>query len=538
MKEKINLTEVIAKTELDYSTDNSPNAGILVYALQNLGYDNATAICDIIDNSIDAGASEIKLNIDKNEAGQLRIAIIDNGRGMTKAVLDEALKLGSDTGHDDISDLGKFGMGLSTAGLSLANITTVLTKTADCDIIYKSVTNVHKIKETNSFIKYLGEASKEEQDYFNVNVNNCSGTIVIFEDCNGVKYKNKGDNCKPFANSLIKFIARTFRKFMPAIKFFVNNEELIPADPMMLARNEEFNLNPSITYYDEDCTITWYNENRESQTGIVHIKLVELPDTSKEVASELGINPINQGFSVLRNNREILYGYAPRGWKNLGTRHPSVNRIRGEISFDSSLDEAFGVNFTKNGIDMQDSVNDCLRAIIEPQVASIKKLIEKEKIDEKSDEIDHASAASLINKKSKTLITPPVVKEKRESPQKESEKIEKVEKEEKKLRTPIKTQLAKANVEFRKAHFSASGPIYEAGMLGKTITIDWNIDHPFYSRFILENKDNKNLVDSIDFFIYCLANAQIIAMGDDPDKAIMMESIISTMSSNMKALLS
>ena len=106
-----------------FSSENEPNAGILIYALQHLGYQNDVAICDIIDNSIDAGATKIQIIIDKES-----IMIIDDGCGMGMKILDEALKLGSKVIREDNACLGKFGMGLSTASISIGNRTTVIKK--------------------------------------------------------------------------------------------------------------------------------------------------------------------------------------------------------------------------------------------------------------------------------------------------------------------------------------------------------------------------------------------------------------------------
>ncbi len=136
--------EEIQKGEM---VDNLPNAKILIKALQNIGYKNNTAIADIVDNSIDAGANRIQIKIEtKNK--DFRILIADNGCGMSREVLDEALKLGSDTNHDDETDLGKFGMGLSTAGLSLGKRTTVITKIENGEYL-ESITDVDEIANYN-----------------------------------------------------------------------------------------------------------------------------------------------------------------------------------------------------------------------------------------------------------------------------------------------------------------------------------------------------------------------------------------------------
>lgn len=520
---------------LSYEAPNNPNAGILIYAMQHLGYDNYVALCDIIDNSIDAGATSVKIYVSSSNK-QFRIIIVDNGCGMTEEKLDEALKLGSDTEHDDLSDLGKFGMGLSTAGLSLANVTTVLTKNADSDVLYKSVTNVDVIKKQNAFVKYLGKADVEDTFLFYSYLENTeSGTIVILDNCNGVKNKN----VTQFANRLKKEIARVFRRFMGKITFEVNDKTIQPFDPLMLT-TEDSPENTSEIYSNDDYDIKWTNTKTDKEmTGTIHAKLVLLPNFSQNVARDLGINIPNQGFSILRNNREIAYGFMP--WY---TKHNRMNRIRGEISFDSALDEAMGVDFKKNGIDMLDSVDHALRTALKPQIQAMTQRASTSAKISDEEEIGHSEAENQINKKSHLLITPPPQKTKQTSSGKKDDKAIRTnvpaneDKAAKSTHVPANPQSANANVRFELYHYGHNGAIFEADLEGKTIVIKWNVDHPFYNRFVVENKDNRTLVSSIDFLIYSLAAAQIQAVGEDDAKALMVENIIATMSTNMKALLS
>ncbi|MDE7282022.1 MAG: ATP-binding protein [Lachnospiraceae bacterium] len=513
-------------------TPNNPNAGILIYAMQNLGYDNYVAICDIIDNCIDANATEIKIFVTKKN-NEFKIFIEDNGHGMTLNDLDEALKFGSNSNHDELVDLGKYGMGLSTAGLSLADKTTVLTKSEDSDKVYKSATDVEIIKQEDAFVKFLGEASIAEKTFFESELEGAeSGTIVILENCYGVK----NQNVTQFSSKLIKEVARKFRRFMDSIVFYVNDKKITAYDPLMLSSVDK--AYESEIYSDDEYEVSWVDRiTGETKSGKIHAKLVLLPDTSQSKAKELGINIANQGFSVLRNNREIAFGVMP--WYH---KHNSRNRVRGEISFDSSMDEAMGVNFTKNNIDMTDSVDHALKAILKPQIASMTSRLSTSAKTSEEEMANHLEAEDAINKKSKVLITPPVKKEKRDSSEtgEEKEKKKNISEEEKesRQRTPKKFQGANANVKFETRHCGQSGAIFEAEQQGKTTVIKWNVDHPFYIRFVKENQDNKTLVTSVDFLIYSLAVAQIQAVGEDNDKAIMVDNIISTMSINMKVLLS
>lgn len=486
-----------------FTAENAPNAGLLVQALQHLGYDNYVAVCDIIDNCIDAEATRIEVEVGSTD-GSLHIMIADNGTGMDKKTLDQALRLGSDCPHLNLSDLGKYGMGLSTAGMSLANRTTVLTRCKEEGEIIKSISDVDVICEQNQFVKFLGKAEEKEKVYFeSVLGEKTTGTIVILEKCFGIRQRN----VRQFTSKLIKEISRIFRKFMDKIIFIVNGEKINPSDPLMLQgyRGEE----SAEVYSDEDYEMKWKDTvTGQEMKSTLHVKLVLLPACSTEVAREKGINLVNQGFSILRNNREIAFGYIPSGWY---TRHNSTNRIRGEISFGTEMDEAMGVDFKKRGIDLQDSIDNSLRAALLPQ---IKSMMKKAKLSAKRTSEDvrgHKDAEQAINRKSHLLILPQAKKGSRSQPN--------------------------ANVKFETSHFARTGPIFEADLQGRTIIIKWNVDHPFYDRFVMENEDNRTLVSSVDFLIYSLAAAQIQAMGDDSVKAAMIENIIAVMSANMRSLL-
>ena len=97
----------------------------LIENLTQIGYSFHTAIADLIDNSIQADSSEIYIDMCSiNEADQPYIIICDNGRGMNKERLIEAMRFGSKEKYTE-RGLGKFGLGLKTASLSQCRILTV-----------------------------------------------------------------------------------------------------------------------------------------------------------------------------------------------------------------------------------------------------------------------------------------------------------------------------------------------------------------------------------------------------------------------------
>src|SRR5437879_7206260 len=83
-----------------------PAAGRLIGSLRDMGYEFATAVADLVDNSIEAGASTVSVDIEF-EGGDSWVRIADDGRGMAPAALREAMRYGSTRRYSD-DDLGKF----------------------------------------------------------------------------------------------------------------------------------------------------------------------------------------------------------------------------------------------------------------------------------------------------------------------------------------------------------------------------------------------------------------------------------------------
>ena len=102
------------------------DAGRLLYGLSRIGYTTSSAICDIIDNSIRAKASNIHVLVrkerddlaDSRRNNVKEYLIIDDGIGMNEDGIKDALKLGSSEAYYEENSLSKFGLGLKSAAFS------------------------------------------------------------------------------------------------------------------------------------------------------------------------------------------------------------------------------------------------------------------------------------------------------------------------------------------------------------------------------------------------------------------------------------
>jgi Histidine kinase-, DNA gyrase B-, and HSP90-like ATPase len=86
-----------------------------------------SAVADLVDNSIDAGATVVLIRFVRHERRLTSLYVADNGSGMDDSTLDQAMTMGA-TREYEPSDLGHFGIGLKAASLGQAKSVTVLSR--------------------------------------------------------------------------------------------------------------------------------------------------------------------------------------------------------------------------------------------------------------------------------------------------------------------------------------------------------------------------------------------------------------------------
>lgn len=97
-----------------------PDYEHLIHALRNFGYSFEESVADIVDNSIDAGATCVDIRFVIRENGSVDLLIADNGRGMDAAALRDAMVFGTQKAAVHQNRLGKFGLGLKMASIAQA----------------------------------------------------------------------------------------------------------------------------------------------------------------------------------------------------------------------------------------------------------------------------------------------------------------------------------------------------------------------------------------------------------------------------------
>lgn len=110
------------------ATINAPADPSVVNAI-GLHHTLQTAVADLIDNSLDAGARNVTVRFVQQNSEVVALRIYDDGVGMDSATLESAMVFGRRR-HYDAGQLGAFGVGMKAASLSQANALVVWSKAA------------------------------------------------------------------------------------------------------------------------------------------------------------------------------------------------------------------------------------------------------------------------------------------------------------------------------------------------------------------------------------------------------------------------
>lgn len=347
-----------------------PSAKRLISSLRDIGYDFVHAVADLVDNSIAAGSTVVRIDL-QFEGEDTWVRISDNGNGMSGTEITEAMRFGTDRQYD-LQDLGKFGLGLKTSSLSQCTRLTVASRnnpsikrieSRQWDLDYVSRTNKWEI---------LNLPSADRPEELTGPLEKHTGTVVLWERLDRVLgYKIPwGERARlaflQMADNLCQHLAMVFHRFLSGtatrrrkLRIFLNNTEVEPWDPF--AR-------------DESATKEHKEEQFEVQTddgkGLVGYRAFILPPQAK-FSSPQRFNYYSgpakwnsqQGFYVYRCDRIIQAG----GWSRMRTFDEHTKLARVALDFKPDLDSAFALNVAKARVTLPPE----LRTLIKPYVEDL-----------------------------------------------------------------------------------------------------------------------------------------------------------------------
>lgn len=324
--------------------DVAPTAAALLGSLRGLGYTPETALADLIDNSIAAGATLVELSLDWN-SGEPRIAVRDDGHGMSYDELLHAMRFG---GHGPKTargpdDLGRFGLGLKTASLSQCRRLTVSTSQGNA---YSRLTwDLDTVESTNSWT-VLVDTDIPQFDHVAPLGTGETGTMLVLDAMDEAGGFFGLDKERFFArvSDVRDHFAMVFHRFLSGdarrVRIRLNGRDVAAWDPMQ--RNHE---------------ATQILGSTTAGSGNARVRLTSyvLPhrDRYRDEAEFLAAGgpggwAERQGFYVYRGKRLVVAG----SWLGLGerrewTKDESSRLARIALDLPTSCDLAWRINVIK-----------------------------------------------------------------------------------------------------------------------------------------------------------------------------------------------
>ncbi len=323
-----------------------------VLSARDSGYKSiGHALAELIDNSFEADATTVHVDLDQDASLCRTVSITDDGHGMKPSVLMKALQFGGSSRFNSRIGSGRYGMGLPNASLAMARQIEVMSWTSP-NSVWRSCLDIDEIASQPELGLSAPRRTRRK-------VETQSGTKVIWYRCDKVEL---GSGIA-WVSRLNRYLGQTFRKWLWAgKKINVNGVEVEAFDPLMMrtsGRLEAVPVGPPLKYEIS------LHRGVISQVNVVFTKLpLRLSEelSSKE-KSEMSITR-RAGVSIIRGRREIDYGWYFLGSKR---RENYDDWWRCEITFHPELDELFGVTNTKQGI----RPSAMLERILQPDMESI-----------------------------------------------------------------------------------------------------------------------------------------------------------------------
>ncbi len=350
--------------------DATPYASALIEGHRDFGYSLETALADIIDNAISAGAREIELTADTT-ADEPWIALRDDGRGMTERELVEAMRLGSKNPIDEraAEDLGRFGLGLKSASFSQCRRLTVLSVRQGSSACARW--DLDRIAKRNDWSLELLDNLDEVTGH---DLLFDGGTVVVWEKLDRLSGGYMHDSTKRTAHmnaelsGAERHLQRVFHRFLesatPCLKLSINGRPLKPIDPMATSH-------PS-TQKDPE-------EILPLEKGNVRIRCYTLPHHSRmgraeweEIGGQEG-HLKSQGLYVYRENRLIIAG----SWLGLARQAELTKLCRIAVDIPNTMDADWKIDVKKASAQLPPLVRERLKKIVERFVGTSKRTYQR-----------------------------------------------------------------------------------------------------------------------------------------------------------------
>lgn len=336
--------------------NNPPDALSLMTSARSFGnYDLASALADLIDNSLKARARNVDILCLYN-SGEPEVHVIDDGHGMSKAELHRAMRPASQNPLEERSpdDLGRFGWGMKSASFSQCKKLTVISKRSGQ--LSGASWDLDGLDQWQMGVLSAGEiAATVSKD-----LQKKDGTEITWENCD--RLSENGSVSEPEFNALVTYtrnrLALIFHKYLSGqvrgrrLSMTLNGQTVDAYDPFYSHHNATQALPKEDLYVSKKkIVIQPYILPHYSKLGLAE---------HENLGGEEGFLK-NQGFYVYRNHRLIISGT----WFRLARYGELSQLVRIGVDIPNSLDDLWKITVDKSDAQLPAVLRDRLKQIVD-----------------------------------------------------------------------------------------------------------------------------------------------------------------------------
>lgn len=348
-----------------YETVN-PHPSFLIKSISEQGYRLETSLADLIDNSVAAQADAVEILVATSEE-PFTLFLADNGIGMTEEVLRESMRFPSASpDHSrEVSDLGRFGLGMKTASFAQTRYFTVLSRpkgggkysgrTWDVNDLENGEWKL-KVNASLEVESLLDEYSLASEKYLSSLQNFEPNTIIIWRGLRKFEeYLHKTNRREALAREISEVtsdhLSLVFHKFMERgdspLRIRVNNKLLEPFSPFPASASGMRRIEDKSKSFGDDS---------------IRLEGFVLPSTaideSKTYPNAWTTNNKSltdmEGMYFYRQNRLISYG----GWNGVIRKAQRLQLARLKVDLGNKVDHLLHLNVAKSQVIIPHDLHD------------------------------------------------------------------------------------------------------------------------------------------------------------------------------------
>jgi hypothetical protein len=407
--------------------------GHAISSLRESDFDTCSAIGEVIDNSLQADATAIHILVEEKElppqgrraAGTkviTGIAFGDDGHGMDTETLHRCMQLGYSTRYDDRSGIGRFGVGMTLGAINQCLRIDVYSKQKSATVWHHTFVDLSKVVDDANIPE--PKTLKELPPAYRKLTGTNHGTLVVWS------YFDR--QAQPL-QEIQHWIARTYRRFLgdyvvqdgavtknpTPVSLTINDQRVEAFDPLYAIRSSHFPSDDVAELFEPIeilMPVPTATPGKDKLSKIT-IQLSLTPKSWRTegggaagrsaVAEKLHLKD-NEGFSILRADREVFYDTMPHFEPKVSA--DGIDRWwSAEISFDPVLDTYFSVRNIKRGArfvrELREKIQEQMRMTIlhcREQVHTLWKQKPKATEGGKDNSLEHSPAENTVKEANPT----------------------------------------------------------------------------------------------------------------------------------------